>query len=306
MAPVPPSGEQYELTAGDARAVVVEVGGALRELALGGRAALDGYAADEVCTGARGQTLVPWPNRIRDGAYCWAGVDRQLALTEPEQHNAIHGLARWQPFTVVERGGDRITLRALVPAQPGWDWPLEVVIGYTLDSAGLTVQTSSTNLGTTPCPYATGAHPYLTAGTPLIDACTLEVPADTWLPTGEQQIPTGRQPVDGTPYDFREPRLIGDTRIDYAYADLHRDADGRARVRLAAPDGREVALWVDETYPYVEIFTGDALPQASRRRQGLGVEPMTAAPDGFNSGAGLVTLQPGETHVARWGVEARG
>jgi galactose mutarotase-like enzyme len=30
---------------------------------------------------------------------------------------------------------------------------------------------------------------------------------------------------------------------------------------------------------------------------------MTCAPDGFNSGAGLITLAPGETHVGIWGID---
>jgi aldose 1-epimerase len=51
---------------------------------------------------------------------------------------------------------------------------------------------------------------------------------------------------------------------------------------------------------YVESFTGDSLPEEGRRRRGLGVEPMTAAPDAFNSGDGLITLEPGQTHVASW------
>ena len=29
---------------------------------------LDGYGADEMCARGRGQVLIPWPNRIEDGA----------------------------------------------------------------------------------------------------------------------------------------------------------------------------------------------------------------------------------------------
>jgi hypothetical protein len=50
------------------------------------------------------------------------------------------------------------------------------------------------------------------------------------------------------------------------------------------------------------VFTGDTLAP-ERRRRGVAVEPMTCAPDAFRSGAGLITLEPGERHVARWGVE---
>ena len=49
------------------------------------------------------------------------------------------------------------------------------------------------------------------------------------------------------------------------------------------------------------VFTGDALPDAERRRS-IAVEPMTCAPNAFASGDGLVVLEPGEEHAAAWGI----
>ena len=86
------SGAQFELRHGSRRAVVVEVGGGLRELHDGTWAVLDGYPADEVCEGARGQPLLPWPNRIGDGRYTFEGVRHQLPTDEIELGHAIHGL----------------------------------------------------------------------------------------------------------------------------------------------------------------------------------------------------------------------
>ena len=63
-----------------------------------------------------------------------------------------------------------------------------------------------------------------------------------------------------------------------------------------------VCLWQDEQYPYVEVFTGDTLPER-KRRTGVGVEPMTTPPNGLRSGEDLVRLAPGETHRAQWGIE---
>jgi aldose 1-epimerase len=110
--------------------------------------------------------------------------------------------------------------------------------------------------------------------------------------------------VGGTAYDFREPREIGDTEIDYAFTGLDRDGDGRFRLRLSAPDGWSVALWLDPAYEVVEVFTGDALPDPDRRRRGLGVEPMTAPPNAFATGESLLVLDPGETWTGAWGIEA--
>jgi aldose 1-epimerase len=90
----PPSGAQHVLIRGGQRAVVVEVGGGLRSYSVDGREVLDGYAEHERSSGARGQPLIPWPNRLRDGRYVWDGQEHQVALSEPERSYAIHGLLR--------------------------------------------------------------------------------------------------------------------------------------------------------------------------------------------------------------------
>ncbi|MQA14610.1 MAG: aldose epimerase [Pseudonocardiaceae bacterium] len=300
---IPPSGQQYELHCDDQHVVVTEVGGGLRHYSIGQRAVLDGYGRDEMATGARGQTLIPWPNRIADGRYRFADAQHTLALTEPEAHNAIHGLVRWANWELVEHGERQLRLHHRLHAQTGWPHVLDCELDYRLEPDGLTVRTTATNAGALPCPYAAGAHPYLAAGAAHIDAAQLRVPGRRYYPTDERGIPAGREPVDGTRYDLREPVELGDRAIDVAYTDLVRDPDGLARVSLTAPDGGSVALWVSEAYPYLEIFTGDTLPEPGRRRRGLGVEPMTAAPNAFQTGDGLVTLQPGQAHTAEWGIE---
>jgi aldose 1-epimerase len=90
-------------------------------------------------------------------------------------------------------------------------------------------------------------------------------------------------------------------KVDYAFTDLAPDADGRAWIRLFPNDGPCRAFWADESYPYIELYTGDTL-SPERRRRGLGCEPMTAPPNAFRSGEGLVRLEPGEGHTASWGV----
>ncbi|MBV9293874.1 MAG: aldose 1-epimerase family protein [Frankiales bacterium] len=300
---IAPSGDQYEIAYDDQRAVVVAVGGGVREYTVGDRAILDGYPKPQMADGARGQALVPWPNRVKDGKWTWQGKEMQLALTEPEQHNAIHGLARWLGWRAVERDDTSVCVACTTYPQTGYPWPLRVRNLYSLGPDGLRVQMSVTNLGTLPAPVAAGMHPYITAGTATVGEAELHIPAATWLPTGEQQIPTGREPVEGSAYDFRTPRLIGDTQIDYTFTDLERGDDERFRLRLRDPGtGRAVTFWVGPAFPFVEVFTGDALPDESRRRQGLGVEPMTAPPNALATGESLVVLEAGASWTGEWGI----
>lgn len=301
---VNPSGEQFEIVHGTQRAIVVEVGGALRAYDVDGRAILDGYGRDQRCTAARGQSLIPWPNRLRDGAYSFGEQNHQLPLSEPAKRNAIHGLVRFANWTTAERSRNRVRMAHVLHPQPGYPFALSLSIEYSLLDRGLEVTTMATNVGTVACPYGTGAHPYLSVGTELVDPAQLKIPARCWLPSDDRGIPTGREPVEGTPYDFREPRSIGDTQLDTGYANLIRDPDGLARVQLRAPDAKtSVSLWLDASYGYVMAFTGDSLPEPGRRRRGLGIEPMTCAPNAFQTGDGLRILEPGEACVTRWGIE---
>jgi len=297
----PPSGEQITIAAGDQQAVIVEVGGGLRSYSAGGRELIDGYGPDEMASSGRGQVLIPWPNRLEDGSYEFDGRRYQLPLSEPERRNAIHGLVRWSAWTVGERGPDRVVMKHVLHPQPGYPFLLGVSIEYALSDAGLRVRTMATNLGKDPCPFGSGAHPYLRLGTGSIDHLTLRIPARTVLRSNERALPIGKDAVAGTPYDFRQPRWVGSTKLDHAFTDLDRDQDGLARVELEDPDHEtRVSLWVDRSYSYLMLFTGDALPNVNRHS--LAVEPMTCPPNAFRSGDALVRLEPGASFTGTWGI----
>lgn len=297
-----PSGAQFEIVYGNQRATIVEVGGGIRTYEAGGRNVLDLYPVGAMCDGAHGTVLVPWPNRLADGRYRFDGVDYQVALTEPGKANAIHGFLRWRTWCAEKRTPNRIVMVTRLHPMMGYPFFLDVSVVYELGEAGLVVATTATNVGTTPCPYGCGQHPYLSPGVGLIDECTLELDARTRILTdNERQLPTGSEPVAGTPFDFAEGIRLGDRKLDFAFTDLARDSSGRAWVRLSGSDGRRVELWVDGHYPILQIYTGDTL-EPHRRRRGLGAEPMTCPPNAFQTGDGLVRLDPGQSLTTTWGV----
>ncbi|MGI5164627.1 aldose 1-epimerase family protein [Spirillospora sp. CA-253888] len=297
------SGEQYALSAGDYAAVVTECGAGLRSLTCAGRPLVLSYAADEVAPAAFGQLLVPWPNRIDRGRYTWQGAEYRLDINEPEYDCAIHGLARWLPWHPVERSPEAVGLACRLPGTPGYPFVLALRADYALDADdGLTVRLTARNEGDLTAPYAHGAHPYLTTGDP-IDVCTVQLPGARHLPVDDRMIPRGpAEPVADTPFDLRSPRVLGDLRIDRAFTDLDRDLDGRAWVHLDGPS-RTTSFWLDEAHPWLEVYTADAVPE-DRRRRGLGVEPMTAPPNAFATGADVTALAPGDTRTGSWGIKA--
>jgi len=295
---------QIEIARGGQRVGVVALGGGLRSYEAAGRELLNGFRPGERPASGRGQVLVPWPNRIEDGSYEFDGKRMQLPLTEAENGNAIHGLVRGATWNLVDHEADRVVLDYTLEPQPGYPFALGLSIEYALSPTGLTVTTTAWNLSGETCPYGAGQHPYLTLGTPTIDTLRLQVPARVVAFSDERGLPVRSAPVDGTEYDFRAGREIGGTVLDNAFAELERDGDGRARVLLDdVAAGAGLTLWVDESYRYLMLYTGDSHPDVARR--GLAVEPMTCPPNAFRTGESVIRLEPGESVASSWGLEPR-
>ena len=297
-----PSGRQFELRHGSQRAVICEVGATLREYEVGGEPVIDGFGVDQICDGARGQVLMPWPNRVRDGAYEFASSRRQLALSEPRRRNAIHGLVRWATWLGSESGSNSVRMTHRLYPQPGYPFQLEINVTYSLGDQGLEVTTRVVNRGTSPCPFGAGFHPYLRLGPEPVDKLELTVAAATRLLTDQRAIPIGSEPVAGTQFDFRTGRRIGNRRLDTCLTDLDRDPSGRAWVRVASRLGSR-RLWMDTGFRYLMLYTGDTLAP-DRRRTALAVEPMSCAPNAFQTGAGLTVLAAGQRFTASWGISS--
>jgi aldose 1-epimerase len=299
------TGLQYEIVAGDYRATVTELGAGLRELAFCGQPVIAGYEADELPPAGAGQLLAPWPNRVDGGRYVFGGTEQHLALTEPARSTAIHGLTRWMPWTVVSHEASAVRLRNAPHGQQGYPFALEIEAEYRLESGtGLHVAITARNRGSHAAPYGTGQHPYLTVRTPSVDDCELTLPAGSWLPLDDRGIPSGpAESVEGTPYDFRKPQLIGTTQLDTSLTGLSRDSGGRAWAQLT--DGRAgVALWAGQGYRWLQVFTGDSLGPELRRKA-VAIEPMTCPPNAFVTGDDLLVLQPGQAVTHTWGITAR-
>ena len=287
------SGQQYVIEAGAHRATVVEVGAGLQRYTYDGVDVTGTYGEDELPRKGCGSTLVPWPNRIRDGRYVFMEQLQQLALTEPAAHNANHGLGRWTRWTELRHEPDRVTLRLDIVPQHGYPFEVRVDATYALHpERGLTVTIAAHNLGRRPAPFGAGSHPYLSTRGHALDDVTVQVPASEQLVVDDQQIPIGARSVAGTPYDLRPGKQLNGLRLDDGFTALAVH-DGRGLAEVRTPDGG-ARLWFDETFRYLQVFTLDGL--------GVAIEPMTCAPDAFNSGAGLIVLDPGDGWRGSWGI----
>lgn len=102
-----------------------------------------------------------------------------------------------------------------------------------------------------------------------IEGHVLTIAASRYLPVDGDGIPSGPpQPVEGTPFDFRQPRRIGEglrsghpqllARRGYDHC-LCLDGQGfRQAASLADPvSGRRMALWTDQ--PGLQLYSGNFL-----------------------------------------------
>ena len=294
-------GVEHRLVHGDLTAVVTEVGAGVRSFTHCRRDLVLPYDEGEVRPRYRGVLLAPWPTRVVDGRYSFEQREYQLPLTEPERGHALHGLVAWSRFDRVAGDAASVTLvHRLVPTT-GYPFDLEVRAAYSLDDAGLTCVVTAVNHGDRRAPYGVGSHPYLVAGDGPVDRWTLELPADQVLEVTESRlVPRQLAPVAGGTFDFREERSLDGVFLDHAFTGLRPDDEGLVRALVRGSDGAGVrCTWRASELPWVQVHTAD-LPPPERSRAGLALEPMSCAPDAFNSGAGLLVLEPGESVEHAW------
>jgi aldose 1-epimerase len=290
------TGARYVIAAGGYRGEIAGVGAGLAGLWLEDVPVTVDYSADTLPPKSAGTVLLPWPNRIRDGRYSFDGVDHQLPLTEPATLNASHGLVKWARWHLVEQRDASVTLGHDLVPQIGYPFELRFEIQYSLDASGLTVTTTAHNTGSVAAPFGAGFHPYIDLGGHDLNHADVQIPAKTMLTVDDRKIPIGQAAVAETPYDLAELRPLGTLRLDHAFIDLTGD---RATVAVA---GRTTEVWWDDAFGCVQVFTPEEITPG---RHAIAIEPMTCAANAFNSGDGLVRLQPGSSWTGKWGVATR-
>lgn len=269
---------------GESAGIIPAFGGNVQSLCLSSQGrlfdVLEGCADAAMLTQRpyRGAKLIPWPNRIRDGAYHFKGRDYRLAINEPGRNTALHGLLYNRPLSVERQhastGEASLFLEYLFDgSDAGYPFMLEVKLLYTLGKKGFACETRAKNIGDAELPFADGWHPYLTLGKP-IDMLSLDIPARELYTVDSQMIPTGKGSFS---FDGSLRGVSFDTGFILA---------GKETLLTDPAAGVSIALRQDKSYPYLQVYT-------SPSRSSIAVEPMSAAADAFNNGDGLLVLGPG-------------
>jgi aldose 1-epimerase len=285
---------------------------------------LEPYLKDSPYFGA---LIGRYGNRIAKGRFTLDGKTYQLPVNNGENH--LHGgepgfdKVLWQ--AAIEDGA--LVLRyASVDGEQGYPGKLDVTVRYTLgeDNAIVVRFHAVTDQ---PTPVNLTQHSYFNlhgvAGADGTDGDILDhvltIDADRFVPIDTGAIPLGGlAPVTGTPFDFRQPRAIGERieqpdkqlrhGIGYDHCWVLNRSPGSRELQRAAhvlepASGRVLELWTQE--PGVQFYSGNFLDSSltgkgGRQyefRSGLCLEP-EHFPDSPNQPdyPGTI-LRPGEIYA---------
>jgi aldose 1-epimerase len=236
----------------------------------------------------RSAKLSPFPCRIPKGQYQFEGKAYEFK-NKFIDGSAIHGILFNKPFTIVlQTAGD---LKASVLLEyvykkedPGYPFDFKINVKYTLKEYGLlSLDTTVTNLSSGRIPLADGWHPYFSLGGKVND-WLLTVEAKEILAFDENLIPTGKR----IPFDrFSNTAGMDTYELDHCF--VLEPHSGKPACVLSNPANRaELSFFPGTTYPYLQIYTPED-------RNSIAIENLSAAPNCFNNGIGLIILEPGHS-----------
>lgn len=284
-----------ELSQGDYRAVVSHEGAALKTLHFAD-AEIVSVPLPVADFSFAGSTIAPWPNRLEDGSWTHDGELLQGFVNETKNRNALHGLTVRSIFELVAKSPDSATFRFVLEPSAVYPFSLELLVCYTLGSAGLTCTFEAKNLGSGPAPLGYANHPYF-----AFDADSeLKVTARTASVNSERQLPVGEQSVSGIGLACGQFVPISSLNLDDCVFDF---APGERVTSILRPSiSRTVDVWQDENCGYQMLFTRRP-KTAGDYPELLAVEPQTCPANALRSGTDLVWLAPGASHSISWGVK---
>ena len=158
-------------------------------------------------------------NRIADGKFTLDGVEYQLAKNEKgvnHLHGGDHGFDEklWDATPLEGICEDHLILKITsADGEENYPGKLDVMVTYTFtDENELVIRYEAVSDKNTLCNLTNHSYFNLAGeGSGPIDDQIFEFNADTFTVVDKNFIPTGEQrDVTGTPFDFRQPKRIGD------------------------------------------------------------------------------------------------
>lgn len=227
---------------------------------------LDQYLAGHPNFGA---LIGRFGNRIAKGTFELDGETYSLAINNGNNtlHGGIIGFddVLWDAEIVDTKNGESLELKYLsVDMEEGYPGNLDVTVHYALVENDLEITYHAITDKATPVNLTNHSYFNLAGKGTILDHI-LTLHASHYTPVDEELIPTGEiAPVEGTPFDFREPKAIGkeiagtDGGYDHNFV-VDREGEGLQMIaKLEDPKSGRV-LEVLTMEPGVQFYTGNFL-----------------------------------------------
>lgn len=170
-----------------------------------------------------GVTVGRYANRIAGGRFTLDSQTYQLPLNDGE--NSLHGGGKgfdkqlWRVASLKSGPVARLVLTHISPdGESGYPGRLETTVTYSLDEAGALTISFEAKTDKPTIVNMTNHAIFNMAGEGAADGAlgnVLTIPARAYTPVNEKLIPTGElRAVEGTVFDFRQPRRIADAIRD--------------------------------------------------------------------------------------------
>lgn len=245
------------------------------------------FKKNQTSKGFKSAKLSPFVCRLKKGEYNFAEQYYTVEKFYLARH-ALHGLIYDNEFVVLEQRADDKSAFVKMHTKyegsdPGYPFHYECIVSYELKKGNhLTIETSIINRDEGTIPIADGWHPYFTFGN-SIDDLSLEFQSADMVEFDDELIPTGKL----IPYEeFNAIKKIDATKYDHCFT-LNFGTCQPMLVLRDAEKKLQLEIYPDKSYPYLQLYTPDD-------RKSIAIENLSAAPDAFNNGMGLITLAPGE------------
>lgn len=257
-----------------------------------------------------GATVGPVANRIGNASFEIDGVVYHTPANDHDK-NTLHGGfvgTDHLVWDVKEVCDTAIVLTLELPdGQEGFPGNRQVCLRYTVSGSDFTVfiQVETDQ----PTPVSFTHHPFFCLrgqGVDTVEPYWMQIAASHYIPVDDLSIPTGEiAPVEGTPFDFRDPHQLGE-RIGPGYDhNWCLDAGGGVQMACRMWDpltGRCIEVLTDQ--PGLQVYSGNFFDGSENGSNGkpLGFRSSVALeaqywPDAVNQPSfPSCILRPGETY----------
>jgi aldose 1-epimerase len=244
--------------------------------------------------------LFPVVNRLDAGRYKHNGKVYQLPVNETARNNNLHGfIYKLVPEVEIAEGKETSEAMLLYRYKgdlPGYPFAAEVRIHYVLDSTGkLDIGYSVLNQHSDSIPVGIGWHPYFGFGQ-SVDTLHMKLPEVRHVTVDERLLPLGKTEAFN---QFRKPTLFRDTQLDHCFV-IQNGPDATSAETLLWSEQKRfgIKIWQQTGARALNFIQVCTAPD----RQSVAIEPVSCSINAFNTGDGLVVLEPGGFFTAHMGV----